>query len=367
MNIAHVVSTSPPYEGGMGTVAGNLVNYLRKCGHEADLLSPGNGLRPWFHYGNANVNPALLWNLQKYDVVHLHYAFFGGAEFVLFAKLFGMLKGKLVVHYHNDVVGVGIVKPIAWFDELFFLRPLFRRADAVIVLSATHLKHSKKLSQHYSVIQHKLHILPNGIDPERFLPREKHEELMARFQIPADSTVVMFTGAIDRAHYFKGVEDLMKAFQIARAKNAKLFLLIIGGGDRKVRVEALARNLLPVGSFVFTDRVSNQALPRFMSLGDMFVLPSYEVESFGIVLIEALACGKPVIASDLPALDEVVKDEFGIRFKRRDVDDLAAKILCMSERDLKAMGMAGREYVSQHFTWEKIVRKLEGIYQKIVS
>lgn len=391
LRIAHVVSTSPPYEGGMGTVVLNLARELAKNpAYEVDVVTLKESfkfqitnskfqiksndqnpkiikLHPWIRWGNAGLVPQLLWRLRKYDIVHLHYAFFGGAEFILFAKLLGLLKAKLVIHYHNDVVGVGIVRPIAWLDEALFLKALFKSADAVVALSEFHLKHSKRLSQYHNIIQNKLHILPNGIDPELFSPRNKDPELMARFNIPADSTVVMYTGAIDNAHYFKGVDDLIRAFQLAYQRNPKLFLLIIGGGDREKYMRELAHQLLVAGSYVFTGSVANPEMPRHMSLGNMFVLPSFEVESFGIVLIEALAMGKTVIASDLPSLDEVVRDDtIGLRFKRRDVNDLAEKILEMGRRcTAGVMGVLGRQYVVETYSWEKIGKKLDEIYKSL--
>lgn len=391
LKIAHVVSTSPPYEGGMGTVAVNLARELAKNPtYEVDAVTLKESfkfqitnskfqinsndqnpkiikLHPWIRWGNAGLVPQLLWKLRKYDVVHLHYAFFGGAEFILFAKWLGLLKAKLVVHYHNDVVGVGIVRPIARLDEALFLKSLLKSSDAVIALSEFHFKHSRRLSQYHGDIKHKLHILPNGVDVERFSPREQDQELMKSLSIPHDSTVVMYTGAIDDAHYFKGVEDLVRAFQLAHQRNPKLFLLIIGGGDREKRMKQLTQELLPAGSYMFTGSVSNLEMPRYMSLGNMFVLPSFEVESFGIVLIEALAMGKPVIASDLPSLDEVVRDDtIGLRFKRRDVNDLAEKILEMGRRCTSGvMGVLGRQYVVEKYSWEKIGKKLDEIYKSL--
>ncbi len=441
MKIAHVVSTSPPYEGGMGTVALSLARELVKNPtYEVDVVTLKESfksqitnskfqinsndqnpkiikLHPWIRWGKTGLVPQLLWRLRKYDVVHLHYAFFGAVEMILFARLFGLWKGKFVLQYHNDVIGYGIVRVISWLDEMVFFKWMLLSAHRIIALSDAHYRNSR-LYHYRRIVEPKLTFLPNGVDTEVFRhlkngykqlnlssstliedPETKNKQpkdlnsvgvpvslLDSRFRGNDDDGrgndggksrfVIMFVGALDRAHYFKGVDDLIDAFQIVTARqravvpapHAKTYhLMIVGGGDMEEQYRKRAEQKLSKGSYTFAGRVPNSEIPKYLSFCDVFVLPSYEVESFGIVLIEALAMGKPVIASDLPSLDEVVRDDtVGLRFKRRDVSDLAEKILEISERNCSEMGQVGREYVLQNYAWDKIGKRLEKIYQSIM-
>ncbi len=460
--IAHLVAVYPPYESGMGDAVYYLHQELLKLGIDSDVLTvewkkdmssraqtrdpdknkktkrffgrlrmtfflifsflfwiPGQArndkersdvirLKPWFRYGNAVLVPQLLWKIRNYDILHVQYAFFGGIEFALLAKWLGFFKGKIILQYQNDVIGKGIVNPIAWMDEKIFFKHLLRAADKILALSEYHYKDSR-LFKYHELIKEKIVFFPNGFDGERFIPREKDHEQMEWLGFTENTVVVAHTSALDRAHYFKGVEDLIDAFQKLISLSAyqliSFHLLIIGGGDMQAQYEARAQQKLQPGTYTFTGKITNSELPQYLNLCDFFVLPSYEVESFGIVVAEALAMEKPVIVSDLPALKGLWGDQpFSRVFRRRNVGDLAEKIAELtslavilttegrknpgvSRRDSNApkagpftpfhsiqgdkkktlaeMGKQGREYVLQRYTWQSLAKRLVEISENI--
>jgi glycosyltransferase involved in cell wall biosynthesis len=180
--------------------------------------------------------------------------------------------------------------------------------------------------------------------------------------------VILFVGALDRAHHFKGVPDLLQAF--ARVISPNTLLLIAGEGDLKERDQELAHELNLAGSTRFVGAIPHEQLPPFYAAADLVVLPSNPPESFGMVLIEAMACGRPVLAYDIPGVRSVVSDgQDGLLAKRGDVEDLAEKIdrLLDDPALCREMGRRGRARVEADYTWEQAGVRLERIYLEILA
>jgi len=119
---------------------------------------------------------------------------------------------------------------------------------------------------------------------------------------------------------------------------------------------------------IFVGNISNDQLIKFYNLTDIFVLSSISrSEAFGLVLLEAMACGKPIIVSNLPGPRTLVKEgENGFKVKPGDADDLAKKIgLILKDRQLiKKMGENALKLVREKYNWKEIVQKLEKIYDE---
>jgi len=174
---------------------------------------------------------------------------------------------------------------------------------------------------------------------------------------------VLLVANLDRAHYFKGVEVLLNALaQLPRRVKG----IIVGEGDMRSQYESKARKLKIESRVVFAGRVPDTTLREFYQLADVTILPSTtRGEAFGLVLLESLACGTPVIASNLPGVKTVVADgKDGYLVKPGDVDDLTEKIsfLLENRERIWEMGMWGRAKIVERYSWGKIIRKLETIY-----
>jgi len=145
--------------------------------------------------------------------------------------------------------------------------------------------------------------------------------------------------------------------------------LIIGGeGDLKEKYQKMAVDLKIKDKVIFVGNISNDQLIKFYNLTDIFVLSSISrSEAFGLVLLEAMACGKPIIVSNLPGPRTLVKEgENGFKVKPGDADDLAKKIgLILKDRQLiKKMGENALKLVREKYNWKEIVQKLEKIYDE---
>lgn len=329
--IAIVSSTFPPYRGGMGNVAADHAEALSKAGHDVQVFIPkvpgdGKHLDPhvhqlWspFRYGNAAVLPQLAWKLRGFDIVELHYPFFGGAEWVLLWKrLFGK-KARLVVTYHMDVVGKGFHRTVFSLYRKLFLDRLMRAADRLIATSRDYLEHS--LVKRYAS-EPNVRIVPLAVDTERFLPA-----------LTRDRDTVLFVGGLDSAHYFKGVEILLEAFLRVHRKRPEARLLLVGDGDLREGYERKTRALGLEEAVRFAGRVTDGELPEAYREASMVVLPSLDrSEAFGLVLLEGAASGLPAIAADLPGVRSVVVNgRTGHLVPSGEIDPLAQAILDLLE------------------------------------
>jgi glycosyltransferase involved in cell wall biosynthesis len=181
---------------------------------------------------------------------------------------------------------------------------------------------------------------------------------------------VLFVGALDRAHYFKGMPILLAA--LARLQqDPHVRLLVVGDGDLRPAYQRQAQTLGVGDRVVFCGRVSDRELPAHYRLADLLVLPSTTMgEAFGLVLLEAMASGKPVIASNLPGVRSVVSDGVdGLLFKPGDVRDLAERIdtLLADPQRRQRMGERGRVKVEEKYAWPRVIPRLVKTYGEVLA
>ncbi|OGY46580.1 MAG: hypothetical protein A3J65_01255 [Candidatus Buchananbacteria bacterium RIFCSPHIGHO2_02_FULL_45_11b] len=389
MKIAIVTPTFPPYAGGIGNVAAANARELKKLGHEAVVFTPLyqpvkeeitdltiKRLPPLLKYGNAAFVPKLGGMLKGFDIIHLHYPFFGGAEVIWLRALSLGLRAaspkpkaqspKLILHYHMDVVGKGFLKLFFKFHNRFILPRIIKKADKVILTSLDYGQNSN-LAKLMEKSPAKFIEAPNGVDSKIFSPRPKDAELLKKHEIETGDKVVLFVGGLDSAHYFKGVEYLIEAMARLRQAPYRWKLLIVGEGDLKPRYQDLASQLNLDKRILFAGYVANADLPKYYNLADVAVLPSVDKsEAFGLALVEAMACAKPVVASNLAGVRSMVFDgQNGLLAKIKDPDDLAGKINYFLENPeiARQFGEAGRRKVEEKYDWVMIGRMLEKVYQ----
>lgn len=332
MRVAVVVSTYPPYHGGMGNVAFAHAEALKRAGHEVTVFAPGDDLCPLFRIGNAAVAPQLLWRLRGFEAVELHYPFFGGAEWVwLWKKIYGR-RARLTVLYHMDTVGQELFGLIFRLYRALLLRPIMAAADKIIVTSKDYFASSQIafLRDDPRVIE-----VPLGVDVECFRPGD------------AKRSSALFVGALDAAHYFKGVPVLLEAFAKIAPMLPTTDLEIVGDGDLRIAYEAMTTDLGLAGRVGFSGRVSDERLSELYREAMVHVLPSIDrSEAFGLVTLAAAASGVPSIVSDLPGVRSVIEPGVtGLIVPPCDVEALASALhdLLSDSARAQAMGAAARE------------------------
>jgi phosphatidylinositol alpha-mannosyltransferase len=291
----------------------------------ADLLAPGG--RPAF------------------DVVHVHCPISPVLP-ILAIHVAGRAGVPIVGTFHTAADTDGWVRA--------FRRPLQRfvaRLDRAIAVSEAAREYA---ARHFPIDPV---IVPNGVDLDRFRPGVPR---LARFD--DDTPNLLFVGRFDPR---KGIPELIRAAERLAHAGVRFRLVLVGDGRLRAEAERLARGALR-GRVVFEGRVEHEHLPAYYASADLFCSPARGGESFGMVLLEAMALGVPVIATDLPGHRSVVTDGVeGILVPRRDVGALAgamARLLGDAEerRRLGANGLAR----AAHFGWDAIAARLEDLYRE---
>lgn len=385
MRIAHVTATFPPYQAGTGNVCLAHARELVRRGHTVHVFTAaarsGSGvlqpevsggmhvrrLHTPFRAGNAPVMPALAFALRAFDVIHLHYPFVLGAEMVRAASL---LNGApLVLSFHNDLAGRGLRSAIFSLYQRVSCALTVATAARLCVVSRDHYDSSILADSLRRTIESRPEFvveLPNGVDVHHF--REVGPAIdFSRYRMPADARIVLFVAALDRAHHFKGLDRLLRAMPWLPPD---VRLLIVGDGDLRAGYEQQARRLGIDDRTVFAGRIDHDDLPDFYRSSHVTVLPSTPPESFGLVLIESMACGTPVVASRIPGVRTVVDDGIdGLLVDSADAGALARGIdALLADNDRrKTMGSRGRAKVEARYAWETIGARLEAIYQQTLS
>lgn len=378
MKIAQVVSTFPPYRGGIGNSAHNLAKNLALRGEQVMVVTPDYGrpaedgmsfqikrIKPLFKFGNAAFLPQLAWSPRGFDAIHLHLPFLGATLPVLWFSIFHP-KTKLIVTYHMDLFGTGFKKFIFNLYKKIILPLIWRRADKIIVSSYDYAE-SSDIKNFFAKHKKKFVEIPFGIDEHKFCSMEKNTALAEKYFLDAGDKIILFVGGLDAAHYFKGLYVLMRAAKkVVDSGRDNIKLLVVGEGNLKADYQDQAERLHLRDKMIFAGNVSDAELPEYYNLADIFVLPSIDKsEAFGIVLLEAAACGKAAIASDLPGVRTVIKDgETGLLVRPADADDLAEKIkqLFSDSEAAKKMGQAARAKVLEKYRWENVTTEYLKIF-----
>lgn len=378
MRIAHVTATFPPYQGGTGNVCYHNARELVRLGHEVHVFTAVqpqapvfevmegiqvHRLRPLLQIGNAPFLPQLITRLKRFDLIHLHYPFIFGAELVRLAAV--LHRTPIVISFHNDLIGDGARARLFALYQRFSSQFSVRPASCLCAVSMDHFESS---SLHAQLKESKLLVmkLPNGVDTTLFHP-DGSVNMRQQYNIPSDANLVLFVAALDRAHHFKGLDHLLQAMLTL----TNSWLLVVGDGDLRAHYEQIAQELGIASRIVFAGPISQRQLPPYYRSADVTVLPSSPPESFGLVLIESMACGTPVIASDIPGVRTVVaKQQDGFLVEPGNSADLATNLinmLALPPDERQTMGAYGRRKVVERYAWSNIGSQLEEMYRNVAS
>jgi glycosyltransferase involved in cell wall biosynthesis len=372
MRVAHIVPVFPPYGGGMGTVAFYEAQLIAAAGVDVTVFTPRTGisptpatgvrvvpLRPLLATGNAACLPAVMRHVGGYDLIHLHYPFFGTAE-LLAARRF-LAGPRLILQYQMDVIGRGWLAHIFRWHRRLVLPLIVRAADAIIVTSSDYAG-SSFLAPRMEALRPRLAVIPAGVDLGRFSPAGEADGMVRQFA--AGRPVIFFLAGLDQAHYFKGLHVLLQALTVL----PNVVLAVGGDGDLRPGYEAQAARLGVSERVRFVGKITDAALPAHYRAANVVALPSIDrTEAFGLVLLEAMACGRPVVASRLPGVRTLVEEgRNGYLAEPGNAADLADKIACCI-RDESQLGPYARRWVEDRFGWEAIATRLLALYQSVLA
>jgi phosphatidylinositol alpha-mannosyltransferase len=202
-------------------------------------------------------------------------------------------------------------------------------------------------------------IVPNGIDTSRFVAVSARPAAMR-----PDRPHVLCVGRLEPR---KGIDRLIRAMTAVREHEPAVRLVVVGEGPDRASLESLAAD---IGADVaFAGRVSDGELPAYYRAADIVCSPALGGESFGVVLLEGMAAGRPVVATRIEGYEELVRDTAGVTLVER--DDVGALAGAMSEllqepERRRAMGAQGAAF-AQRYDWSVIAERLESIYRSALA
>ena len=289
------------------------------------------------------------------DIYHFHFPYpIGDLSYFVSQK-----KGKLIVSYHSDIVRqkrlMTIYRPI--------MNRFLRRADLILAGSPNMVENSPVLKEY----KDKCRVFHYGIDIEKFKRTEdvskKAAEIRRRFN---DKKIVLFIG---RLVYYKGLTYLLEAMK--DIEDDAVLLLAGSGGMEEELKEKVARAGLEE-KVIFLGSPADDELPALYHSSDIFVLPSVaRSEAFGIVQLEAQACGKPVVSTDLPTGVPYanLNMQTGLIVPPEDSKALASAINRLLEDELlrKKLGDAGKKRVESEFTLDAMKKSVLRAYEEVLA
>jgi rhamnosyl/mannosyltransferase len=376
------------YYGGIESYIENLSKFLVKKGHKVTVITskiPRNSPKSENKEGVKIVRlttpaivsgfpliPHLFFKLfaksKNADIIHAH---INSPSIVEIAAFVSKISNRpLVVTYHADPIiqdlNIEVSKYVKTILGTFLNKSIdfiLKRAHKIIVTTPIYMKKSNFLKDYlYKVV-----IVPNSIDIDFFKKQNPRviQDLKREYNL-RNKRIILFVGRLVK---YKGIEYLFKAMKTVIPSFKNTCLLIVGDGPLRNNLEYLSSKMNLKSNIVFVGNVSNRILRNIYRIADLVVLPSISnSEGFGIVLLEAMAHAKPVVASNVGGIPHIVKNGFnGLLVAPRDYKELGNRIIDLLSNNVNSqkLGQRGQEYIFRNYSWDQTVKQIIEVYQDI--
>ena len=330
-------------------------NHREKKDSEEDLFGMKiYKLAKWFKISNTPINP--MWYFQikniikkeKPDVINAHTP----VPFIsdVIARVCGDVPFILTYHTGAMMLKGKLIKDLLIkFYESFILKATLKKAKKIICSSDfvrfDFLKDYTK----------KTVTITPGVDMNKFKPK-----------ISNSKNKILFVGSLKEAEKYKGLEYLLQAISIVKSGIENIKLIVVGDGDYVNYYKKLCQKFKIDRNVIFKGELINKNLVREYQQANILVLPSLS-ESCPIVLLEAMACEKPVVGTNISGIPYVVKnEENGLLFPPKDSKALAEAIITILNNPIfaKKMGENGYKKVKENFTWDKQIEETKNIIEE---
>jgi rhamnosyl/mannosyltransferase len=376
------------YYGGIESYIQNLSKFLVKNGHKVTVITskiPRNSPKSENKEGVKIVRltapaivsgfpliPHLFFKLcaisKNADIIHAH---INSPSIVEIAAFVSKISNRpLVVTYHADPIiqdlNIEVSRNIKTLLGTVLNKSIdliLKRAQKIIVTTPLYMEKSNFLKN----FLHKVVVIPNSIDIDFFRERNLQviQDLKREYNIK-NKRIILFVGRLVK---YKGIGYLFKAMKTVVPAFKNTCLLIVGDGPLRNNLEYLSSKMNLESNIVFVGNVNNRILRNIYRIADLFVLPSISnSEGFGIVLIEAMAHAKPVVASNVGGIPHIVKNGFnGLLVTPRDYKELGNRIIDLLSDNVysQKLGQRGQEYIFKNFSWDQTVKQIIEVYQDI--
>jgi len=373
----------PPHKGGIEQVSYEQSKRLTESGYQIDVLTskfegrntnPIKGIKI-HHYPSLNVAkrfgvpyPIISFKayktftqlIKKCDLVHAHGHVYMSSYIA--GKVAKKYKKPFIVTQHNTFIDYqSFLNIIEQLNDFIIGKSVLKHANKVITVSKETMKYVLKLGADKT----KTSVIYNGVDIDYFRPVNKGES-REKLGLPKNRKIIL---SVRRLVYKNGLDTLIESVPLLTRDHPDLLFLVAGKGPSRKLIEDRIKELGIDANIKLTGFVPDRLLPVYYDAADYFILPSASGEGLPLVLLEAMACGLPVIATTVGGTPEIIKHmKNGVLVPPRNPEAMAetmAKLL--SEERLGAtIGEEARRIVEDRFTWEKNLHQLQDIYKKFI-
>jgi glycosyltransferase involved in cell wall biosynthesis len=371
MRIVAITPNFYPHKGGGENYVLNLGIELAKK-HEFTVICPAIRKKGRHQIGNIEVyylpyktifgtDVISTWHmyntirLLKPNIIHGHGPSVSQDIGLFLSKI---LRIPMVTTYHASI---DLRRTISRIYMKFCVSIVLRNMEKVIVTSkSTYSKMQSKTGIHRSNIV----FIPVGVHYDIFNNVQNANVIRQKFDLK-EKKIVLFVGRLDNRHLYKRLDLLINSITLVKKKIQNIHLMVVGDGGNISQYRLLVQSLGIQNDVSFHTDVRDDELPYWYSAADAFVLPSpSDEEGFGIVLLEAMSAGIPVITSDACWWAFSIQEgKSGLLYKAYDIDDLSCKIITILTNDALSSEMTknGKEY-AKAYDWKVIVKAVESIY-----
>jgi len=288
----------------------------------------------------------------KFDLIHAHVALPDGFAAMMLSEI---CNRSFIVTIHGQDLQITLYKNAGCKEALY---RVFKNARRIITVS----NKLKKIAQDNIGFNEKIIVIGNGISVNNQI---KDKNRIKTKNYLKQKTILSVSNLIT----LKGIDYNLKAFALLSKKNSNLRYKIIGDGPEKNRLIKLAVDLGINNRVEFLGRLAHKEVVKYMTKADIFSLPSWN-EGFGVVYIEAMAQGKPVIGCRGEGIEDFVEHgKTGILVKPKNVDSLvkAMDYLLNNTNKALAIGERAQRFILKNYTWEKNAKKTIEIYNEVFN
>ncbi|MDD3985228.1 MAG: glycosyltransferase family 4 protein [Methanobacterium sp.] len=319
-----------------------------------------------FKIASANASFKLIYKPLNYktDIVHAHSPIpYSDLPALLYAKQ-KKVPFLLTYQFDGQETGGSFIRNtgVSVYNKLF-INKVLSSAEVIIATTKAYANESPFLRKY----KDKIVVIPNGITISEITTQYTREESRTNLGLPLEDKTILFFGSLVQ---YKGPDILLKAFNSLKNDFPNTKLIFAGRGPMLDYLKSMAKKYGIENKVFFPGFIDQDKKPLYYKAADIFCLPSTTMaESFGIVNLEAMAAGIPIIASDLGGIPDIVKHEInGLLAKPGDHQSLANTLTYLLENeDIRGkFGNKGRQ-LANNYSWDKIAKETEELYRKILE
>jgi len=296
--------------------------------------------------------------VKKFDVIHLHeYRTFQNIVIAHYTKKNCV---PYVLQAHGTLPRIIAKQRLKWIYDVLFGHRVLRDASKVIALSRTEVQHYRGVG----VPEEKIEVIPNGIDLSEYGDLPAKGSFKKKFSIDEDEKTILYLG---RIHRIKGLDVLVKAFANIVEKLDDVRLVIVGPDDGYLsELEALIKVLKIDDNVLISDPLYGRDKLEAYVDADVCVLPS-RYETFPMTILEAVACGTPIILTDYCGITEYFRDKVGLVVKPIPKNLVDALLKILQEEELREFFRGNCQKVIGEFDISKTILQLEEVYEAALT